>query len=112
VISTPRAPWVKPWTATAGQNVPCNAFSNRPYSGCNVVLLWTAANTGSRTPRYATFQQALELGGHVRKGEHGHRVYFVKQLQVREAATMCGSSRCCGNTRFSTSINAKGCLNG
>jgi N-terminal domain of anti-restriction factor ArdC len=64
--------------------VPCNAVSNRPYSGCNVVLLWMAASAGYRTPRYLTFKQALELGGNVRKGEHGHRVYFVKQLQVRE----------------------------
>jgi antirestriction protein ArdC len=79
------APWVKPWSATPGRNVPCNAVSNRPYSGCNVVLLWMAANAGYRMPRYLTFKQALELGGHVRKGEHGHRVYFVKQLQVREA---------------------------
>jgi antirestriction protein ArdC len=78
------APRVKPWSATPGQNVPCNAVSNRPYSGCNVVLLWMAANAGYRTPRYLTFKQALELGGHVRKAEHGHRVYFVKQLQVRE----------------------------
>jgi len=33
------APWVKPWSATAGMNTPCNAVTNRPYSGCNVVLL-------------------------------------------------------------------------
>jgi antirestriction protein ArdC len=31
-----------------------------------------------------TFKQALDLGGHVRKGEHGTRVYFVKQLQIRD----------------------------
>ena len=43
-----------------------------------------AANAGYRTPRYLTFKQALELGGHVRKGEHGTKVYFVKQLQVAE----------------------------
>jgi antirestriction protein ArdC len=43
-----------------------------------------AANAGYRTPRFLTFKQALELGGHVRKGEHGHRIYFVKKLQVRE----------------------------
>jgi antirestriction protein ArdC len=42
-----------------------------------------AANAGYRTPRYLTFKQALELGGNVRKGEHGTKVYFVKQLQVR-----------------------------
>jgi antirestriction protein ArdC len=27
------APWVKPWSATPGANMPCNAVSNRPYSG-------------------------------------------------------------------------------
>ena len=35
------APWVKPWSATPGANTPCNAVSNRPYSGCNVILLPT-----------------------------------------------------------------------
>jgi antirestriction protein ArdC len=78
------APWVKPWSATPGQNTPCNAASNRPYSGCNVVLLWLARSAGYRTPRFLTFKQALELGGNVRKGEHGTKVYFVKQLQVRD----------------------------
>jgi antirestriction protein ArdC len=57
------APWIKPWSATSGANKPCNAVTNRPYSGCNVVLLWMAANAGYRTPRYLTFKQALELGG-------------------------------------------------
>jgi antirestriction protein ArdC len=77
------APWIKPWSATAGMNTPCNAVTNRPYSGCNVVLLWMAQQAGYRTSRYLTFRQAVELGGHVRKGEHGTKVYFVKQLQVR-----------------------------
>jgi antirestriction protein ArdC len=46
------------------------------------VLLWIAQNAGYRTPRYVTFRQAAELGGHVQKGEHGTKVYFVKQLAV------------------------------
>jgi hypothetical protein len=33
------APCVKPWSATAGANTPCNAVSNRPYSGCNTRCL-------------------------------------------------------------------------
>src|SRR5512135_926759 len=78
------APWVKPWSATPGANTPCNAVSNRPYSGCNVVLLWMAQAAGYRTPRFLTFKQALELGGNVRKSERGTKVYFVKQLQVRD----------------------------
>jgi antirestriction protein ArdC len=43
-----------------------------------------AQQAGYRTPRYLTFRQAVELGGHVRKSEHGTKVYFVKQLQVRD----------------------------
>ena len=80
------APWIKPWSATPGTNTPCNAVTNRPYSGCNVVLLWMAQAAGYRTPRFLTFKQALELGGHVRKGERGTKVYFVKQLQIQEDA--------------------------
>jgi antirestriction protein ArdC len=78
------APWVKPWSATPGANTPCNAVSNRPYSGCNVVLLWMAQTAGYRAPRFLIFKQALELGGNVRKGERGTKVYFVKQLHVRD----------------------------
>src|SRR6516164_4651244 len=76
------APWIKPWSATPGANTPCNAVTNRPYSGCSVILLWMAQAAGYRAPRYLTFKQALELGGHVRKGERGTKVHFVKQLEV------------------------------
>lgn len=76
------APWVKPWSATPGQNVPCNAATGRPYSGCNVILLWLTRGRGWPTPRFLTFKQAIEAGGNVRKGEHGTRVVFVKQLRV------------------------------
>src|SRR5947209_19304769 len=57
--------WVKSWSATPGANIPCNAVSNRPYSGWNVVLLWMTQAAGYRTPRFLTVRQALELGGHV-----------------------------------------------
>jgi antirestriction protein ArdC len=43
-----------------------------------------ARTAGYRAPRFLTFKQASELGGHVRKGERGTKVYFVKQLQVRD----------------------------
>jgi len=52
------APWVKPWSATAGMNTPCNAVTNRPYSGCNVLLLWLAQTAGYRTPRVKTHADA------------------------------------------------------
>jgi len=80
------APWIKPWSATPGANSPRNAATNRPYSGCNVVLLWMAqaAAGGYRSPRFLTFRQALQLGGNVSRGEHGTKIFFVRQLQVRD----------------------------
>ena len=56
----------------------------RPYSGCNVILLWLTRGQGWATPRFITFKQGQEAGGSVRKGEHGTKVYFVKQLRVTE----------------------------
>ena len=35
-------------------NTPSNAVTNRPYSGCNVVLLWMAQAARYRTPRLET----------------------------------------------------------
>jgi antirestriction protein ArdC len=48
------------------------------------LLLWMAQTDGYRTPRFLTFKQAAELGGNVRKWEHGTKVYFVKQLHVHD----------------------------
>jgi antirestriction protein ArdC len=52
-------------------------------------LLWLQRRSvvdgaGGRSSHAAEFKQALELGGNVRKGEHGTKVFFVKQLQVRD----------------------------
>jgi antirestriction protein ArdC len=73
------APWVKPWSATPGKNIPHNAATNRPYSGCNVILLWLSQGRFT-SPRFMTFKQAKDLGGNVKKGEHGFTVYFVKPM--------------------------------
>ncbi len=106
------APWVKPWSATPGANTPCNAMSNRPYSGCNVVLLWMAQAAGYRTPRFLAFKQALESGGNVRKGERGTKVYFVKQLQVRDkGADDSSSTRLVPMLREYTVFNVDQCEN-
>jgi antirestriction protein ArdC len=87
-LETGAAPWVKPWSATPGLNHPHNAVSSRPYSGCNVVLLWMAQQRHMwGVPRFLTYRQAQELGGNVRKGEHGTRVYFVKKLEVRDVGS-------------------------
>jgi antirestriction protein ArdC len=77
-------PWVKPWAATAGANTPCNAVTNRPYSGTNTILLWIALEHGWPTPRFLTIKQANAHGGTVRKGEHGTKILFMKPLLVKD----------------------------
>jgi antirestriction protein ArdC len=104
-------PSIKSWSATPGANTPCNAVSNRPFSGSNVILLWMAQAAGYRTPRFLTFKQALELGGHVRKGERGTKVYFVKQLEIREDADDGTSTRLVPMMREYTVFNVDQCDN-
>jgi antirestriction protein ArdC len=109
-LETGAAPWVKPWSATPGANHPHNAATGRPYSGCNVILLWMAQQRhGWHVPRYLTFNQAQELGGNVRKGEHGTKVYFVKKLEVKDKEGEDGDTRTIPMMREYTVFNVAQC---
>jgi antirestriction protein ArdC len=68
-----------------------------------------AQAAGYRTPRYLTFKQALELGGHVREGERGTKVYFVKQLEVKEGADDNSPTRLIPMMREYTVFNVDQC---
>src|ERR1017187_5207145 len=59
--------------------------------------------------RFLTFKQALELGGNVRKGEHGTKVYFVKQLQVADRNGEEGKTRIVPMMREYTVFNVDQC---
>ena len=48
-------PWIKPWSATPGQNVPQNAVTNRPCSGCNVIQPGLRAASCAARPSVAAF---------------------------------------------------------
>jgi antirestriction protein ArdC len=76
------APWVKPWAATPGRNIPHNAATGNAYSGCNVILLWMAQGAYT-SPRWLTYRQAQELGGNVRKGEKSPCT-IVKVLRLED----------------------------
>jgi len=71
-------PWRRPWDPTVGQ--PRNAFTSRPYSGINSVLLGLEPYND---PRWGTYKQIAEHGGQVRKGEHGSLVVFYKPIDKR-----------------------------
>jgi antirestriction protein ArdC len=81
-------PWMKPWSAgnTDGRITRPLRHNGQPYSGMNVLLLWSeqmARGFGSST--WMTFKQAIELGAAVRKGETGSTVVFASRFTKAEA---------------------------
>ena len=80
------APWVRPWSIGI-DTLPMNAGTRRPYRGVNVVLLMLEAEAhGYPLQRWVTYRQALELGGQVRKGEHGTTIVFWQLRRVAAVA--------------------------
>jgi antirestriction protein ArdC len=62
--------------------VPANAFTHRPYRGANIVALWMAQTAEAYpTNEWLSFRQAPQLGGNVRKGEHGTPIFFYSVLE-------------------------------
>ncbi|SEF11605.1 Antirestriction protein ArdC [Burkholderia sp. WP9] len=76
-------PWVKPWrggNASGRITLPVR-HNGIPYQGINILLLWgEALGKGYQSSRWMTFRQALELGGNVRKGEHGSLVVYANKI--------------------------------
>ena len=73
-------PWVQPWHAdhAAGRISKPLRHNGEPYSGINVILLWSeAVARGFSSATWMTFKQAMELGGHVRKGETGSTIVYA-----------------------------------
>ena len=71
-----RIPWRQPWKGSArGSLLPCNQLTGKMYRGINVWLLSCAPYDSKG---WITFNQAKELGGHVRKGEKGWPIVFWK----------------------------------
>lgn len=81
-------PWMKPWSAdhAAGRITRPLRHNGIPYRGINVVMLWSASVVkGYACPLWLTFKQAIELGGHVRKGEAGELVVYANSITRTEA---------------------------
>ncbi|MBY0589132.1 ssDNA-binding domain-containing protein, partial [bacterium] len=80
-------PWMKPWNAehAAGRITRPLRHNGQAYRGINVIQLWMTAETvGYISPFWLTFQQARELGGHVKKGEHGTPVVYASTFKKKE----------------------------
>ena len=80
-------PWMKPWNAehAAGKITRPLRHNGLPYSGINILMLWSEAEEKVYTaPIWMTFKQAQELGGHVKKGEHGSLVVYANTMTKTE----------------------------
>ncbi len=82
-------PWMKPWNAehAAGRiNRPLRS-NGQPYKGINVLMLWMSAEMqGFAAPIWMTFNQAKDLGAHVRKGAKGSLVVYADHITKTETA--------------------------
>jgi antirestriction protein ArdC len=80
-------PWHKPWNTehAAGRITRPLRHNGQPYKGINILMLWASAESqGFSNPFWLTFQQVHELGGFVRKGEHGSPVVFANTFKKKE----------------------------
>lgn len=87
ILEQGERPWMKPWNAehAAGKITRPLRFNSLPYSGVNILMLWAeAVDKGYDAPIWMTFRQAQELGGHVRKGEHGSLVVYANTMTKTE----------------------------
>lgn len=81
-------PWTQPWSAQhlAGRVTRPLRFNGEQYSGINIIVLWMSAVVrGFASPYWLTFKQASELGGHVKKGEHGSKVVYYGTIHRTES---------------------------
>nr|WP_172691419.1 ArdC family protein [Agrobacterium genomosp. 6]ASK40928.1 antirestriction protein ArdC [Agrobacterium genomosp. 6] len=86
-------PWMKPWSAanTTGRITRPLRHNGEPYSGLNVLLLWSESVThGYVSPTWMTFKQALQLNGAVRKGETGATVIYASRFTKSETDSKGG----------------------
>jgi antirestriction protein ArdC len=102
-----RLPWIQPWGVPAsdgtptrggtpagavgspGPALPRNALTGRPYSGVNILILWSAfwahatphaGAQGFASQGWLTFRQAMAAGGCVRKGERGTSIVYADRF--------------------------------
>ena len=81
-------PWLKPWNAehAAGRITRPLRHNLTPYKGINILMLWAAAElSGYSCPIWLTYQQSKELGGHVKKGEHGSPVVYASTFKKADS---------------------------
>jgi antirestriction protein ArdC len=74
-------------------SLPLNLTTGKPYSGINVLMLWSAGlRHGYSSPYWLTYKQAAERGGQVRKGEHGTVCVVYKPWESTDTNAATGET--------------------
>ena len=96
-------PWRCPWNRAVGR--PRNFHTGKPYQGVNLLLLGCRSFA---SPYWLTIHQANQLGGRVRKGEHGSIVvkYGRYQRQVEDEGAEPGETKAAFFLKEYTVFNA------
>ena len=77
----------------AQPSLPLNLATGKPYSGINVLMLWSAGlSHGYTSPYWLTYKQAADRGGQVRKGEHGTACVFYKPWESTDTNADTGET--------------------
>ena len=69
-------PWRMPWLRM--QERPQSLFTFKPYRGINSLITQMA---GFSSPYFLTYRQALEIGGQVKRGEHGIPIVYWGRIE-------------------------------
>lgn len=76
------APWIRPYEGNGAFTIPQNFYTKRQYRGLNNIVLWDAMNrNGYQIAEFLSYKQAVQLGGHVRKGERGVQVIYFEMRE-------------------------------
>lgn len=73
-----KIPWVRPWI---NNECPKNLISGKEYRGINTLLLGCQ---GFETPIFLTFKQCSQLGGNIKKGEHGTPIVYWNWIKSKD----------------------------
>ena len=104
ILEAGTVPWRKPWNY-GSEGGPLNLVSRKHYQGINSFLLACSPYT---SPYWLTYNQALKLGGHVRKGEAGSYIIFWKIYEKEDPTTEDNKTRL-PVLRYYTVFNTEQC---
>ena len=76
VLDKGEVPWRKPWSLQPGMKP--QSVNGRAYTGINALVLGLS---GYSDPRWLTYRKAVEMGGHVRRGERSTPVVLWKPVE-------------------------------